>query len=40
MRLVYLFEDALNKVSCKDHTKQDTEIIEDFKKFNADSGVE
>ena len=40
MRLVYLFEDALNKVLCKDHTKQDTEIIEDFKKFNADSGVE
>jgi hypothetical protein len=34
------WEDALNKVSCKDHTKQDTEIIEDFKKFNADSGVE
>lgn len=34
------WEDALNKISCKDHTKQDTEIIEDFKQFNADSGVE
>ena len=34
------FENALNKVSCKDHTRQDTYIIEDFKEFNADSGVE
>lgn len=34
------WEDCLNKISCKDHTKQDTDIIDDFKKFNADSGVE
>lgn len=34
------WEDCLNKVSCKDHTRQDTEIIEDFKEFNADSGIE
>ena len=31
------FEDILNKVSTKDHNKQDTEIVDDFKKFNADS---
>lgn len=31
------WEDCLNKISVKDHTKQDIEIIEDFKKFNADS---
>jgi hypothetical protein len=34
------WEDALNKISCKDHTRQDSEIINDFKQFNADSGVE
>lgn len=34
------FEDIINKASVKDHTKQDMEIIEDFKQFNADSGVE
>ncbi len=34
------FEDCLNKISIKDHNKQDTSIVEDFKKFNADSGVE
>lgn len=34
------WEDVLNKISCKDHTRQDTNIIEDFKQFNADSGVE
>lgn len=34
------FEDIINKASVKDHTKQDIEIIEDFKQFNADSGVE
>ncbi len=33
------WEDALNKISCKDHTTQDTEIINDFKQFNADSGI-
>ncbi len=33
------FEDILNKASVKDHNRQDTEIIHDFKKFNADSGV-
>ena len=32
------FEDILNEASIKDHNKQDIEIIEDFKKFNADSG--
>lgn len=31
------FEDILNKVSIKDHNKQDTEIVDDFKKFNTDS---
>ena len=31
------FEDILNKASIKDHNIQNTEIIEDFKKFNADS---
>lgn len=34
------FEDCLNKVSVKDHTKQDETIVNDFKKFNADSGIE
>lgn len=34
------FEDCLNKVSVKDHTKQDENIVNDFKKFNADSGIE
>lgn len=34
------FEDCLNKISIKDHNKQDQEIIEDFKSFNADSGIE
>ena len=34
------FEDCLNKVSVKDHTKQDEAIVNDFKKFNADSGIE
>lgn len=34
------FEDCLNKVSVKDHTKQDEDIVNDFKKFNADSGIE
>lgn len=34
------WEDCLNKVSCKDHSVQDDTIIDDFKKFNADSGVE
>lgn len=34
------FEDCLNKISVKDHTKQDEAIIKDFKKFNADSGIE
>lgn len=34
------FEDCLNKVSVKDHTKQDENIVNDFKNFNADSGIE
>lgn len=34
------FEDCLNKISVKDHTKQDQIIVNDFKSFNADSGVE
>lgn len=34
------FEDCLNKVSTKDHTKCDQTIVNDFKSFNADSGVE
>lgn len=34
------FEDCLNKISVKDHTKQDQTIVNDFKSFNADSGVE
>ena len=32
------FEDIINAASVKDHTKQDNTIIDDFKKFNADSG--
>ena len=31
------FEDCLNKISVKDHIRHDNDIIEDFKKFNADS---
>ena len=34
------FENCLNKISCKDHTRNDPDIINDFKEFNADSGVE
>lgn len=34
------FEDCLNKVSTKDHKKYDQTIVNDFKSFNADSGVE
>lgn len=34
------FEDCLNKVSTKDHKKYDQTIVNDFKNFNADSGVE
>lgn len=34
------WENCLNSISVKDHNKQDTEIVEDFKKFNADSGVD
>lgn len=34
------FEDCLNKVSTKDHTRQDKTIVNDFKSFNADSGIE
>lgn len=34
------FEDCLNKVSVKDHTKQDLSIVNDFKSFNADSGID
>lgn len=32
------FENIINAASVKDHTKQDNTIIDDFKKFNADSG--
>lgn len=31
------WENCLNKVSCKDHNKQDISIVDEFKKFNADS---
>ena len=34
------FEDCLNKVSVKDHAKQDETIVYDFKKFNADSVIQ
>lgn len=34
------WEDCLNKISIKDHLKQDKDIIYEFKKFNEDSGVE
>ena len=40
MKPVSHFEDCLNKVSTKDHTKCDQTIVNDFKSFNADSGVE
>lgn len=34
------WEDILNSISIKDHTKQDIGIIENFKQFNSDSGIE
>lgn len=40
MKPVSHFEDYLNKISIKDHTKCDQTIVNDFKSFNADSGVE
>lgn len=33
------WEDILNSISVKDHTRQDMEIINDFKQFNSDSGI-
>ena len=31
------FENCLNMISIKDHNKQDISIVDEFKKFNADS---
>ena len=37
MKPVSHFEDCLNKVSTKDHTKCDQTIVNDFKSFNNSS---
>lgn len=31
------FENCLNMISIKDHNRQDINIVDEFKKFNADS---